>query len=150
MLLVPVQFFLRDLSPGAFCRVDSDLLQSQKIRPGIHHTAGNQNGRHIHSANAHQMGRNCLIAAGNEYTAVKGCGACVDLDEIRNGIPAGKGIIDAIMSLSHSVTDICGKVPGGFSAFLRNSRNRRLHQFQQMGAARMAVTEGTFHHDLGF
>ena len=45
-------------------------LQEAKL-PLYDPAAGDQNGRHIHPPDAHQVGRHALVAAGKEHTAVK-------------------------------------------------------------------------------
>ena len=144
------QLLFCDLSALTHGTVLSDLFQSEKIRSGIHHPSGNNNGRNVHSSHAHQMCRHAFVTACNKNPSVERRGVGVDLDHICDHIPGSKGIIDPVMSLGFPVADVRGKVSGPMSSGLGHSFSGLFHQFQQMSAAWVAVPESTLDHDLGF
>ena len=121
MLLIPGQLFFRNFAAGTLRRIDTDLFQREQIRAGVHHTACDENGRHVDSADSHQVCRHCFVAAGDEYAAVKRSRSGVDLNHVCNRVAAGKRIIDAVVSLCHAVTDIGSKIPSRFAAGLSDT-----------------------------
>ena len=150
ILFVKSQFFLCDLSALAHGIIHTDLLQGQKVRTCVHDTAGHDNGRDIDPSHPHQMCRHALVTACHKNTAVKRCSIGMDLDHIGDHISGRQGIVDPVVALGFPVTDICGEIPGAVSACLCNACPYLLHKFQEVPAAGMAVTKGTFNHNLRF
>ena len=74
----------------------------------------------------------------------------MDLDHVGDHISGSQGIIDPIVSLRFTVTDIGGKIPCPVSACLCDSGPCLFHKLQQVSAARVAVTKCTLDHNLGF
>ena len=159
VLLVPGELPGVDLPPLVLGGVDAHLLQGEQVLLdvlhlltqgiGVHDAAGDHDGGHVHPADAHQVGGHALVAAGDEHAAVKGGGPGMDLDHVADGVPAGQGVVDAVVALGHTVTDVGGEVAGRLAAVVLHAGHRLLHQAQQMGTARVAVAEGALHHDLG-
>ena len=147
-MLIIGQLFFRDFAPLVHGGIGPDLLQGQKIRPCLHNAACDYYRGHIQSGRSHQAGGNGFVTAGNEYTAVKAGGISMDFNHIGDHIPVCEGIIDPIMSLGNPVADIGGIVSGASSSGIFDSAHGFFHKLVQVGAPRMAVTEGAFHHDL--
>ena len=74
----------------------------------------------------------------------------MDLDQIGDGVPAGQGIVDAVVALAHSVADVGGEVEGGFGPGRVCGFLGLLGQAQQVGAARVALAVGALDEHLGF
>ena len=163
-MLVIIQLAVGD-DAGLFpCVKLADLLQRQQLvdgtggvvdhiffRQGVgfHDAAGDHDGAHLfQAANAHQHGGNGFVTTGNEHTAVIDAGVGLCLHQIDDGVTVGQGVVDAVMALCDAVTHIGGKIAGSLAAVVVDCLNRFLYELIQMGAARMAVTKGAFHHDL--
>ena len=118
---------------------------------GFHDAASDDDGAHfLEPPDAHQHGGNGLVAACDEYAAVKS--ACVRLrfHQIDDGFTVGEGVIDAVVSLCDTVAQIGGKIAGGFAAVLVDRLHGLSYKLIEMRAAGMAVAKGALHHDLGF
>ena len=118
--------------------------------PRVHHPARHQNGGHVDPPDAHQVGGHRLVAAGDEHATVKGRGHGVNLKHVGNHVPAGQGVVHAVVSLRHAVADVGGEVSRRPAARTGHGGHNLLRQAQQMRAAGMAVAKGAFHHDLRF
>ncbi len=149
-MLVEIHLFLCDLAPFIHRVIHTNLFQRQQIRSCIHNPSGHHDRRNVDTADCHQVGRHTLITACDKYSSVKRRGVCVDFHHICHHIPGRKGIIDPIVSLSFPVTDICTEIPRSMSSCPGCPRARLLRQFQQMTAARVAVTERALNDDLWF
>ena len=164
-MLVVIQLVIGDdagLLPGVEF---ADLLQGQQVVDGagriVHHillgqgvcfhdAAGDHDGAHVlQAADAHQHGRNGLVAAGDEHAAVVHAGVGLCFHQIDHCFPVGQGIIDAVMSLRDAIAHIGGKVPCGLAAVGVDRLHSLPDELVQMGAAGVAVTEGALHQDLG-
>ena len=164
VVLIVIQLAVGD-DAGLFpCVKFADLLQRQQLvdgtggvvdhiffrqSVGFHDTAGDHDGAHLfQAANAHQHGGNGFVTTGNEHTAVIDAGVGLCLHQIDDGVTVGQRVVYAVMALCDAVTHIGGKIAGSLAAVVVDCLNRFLYELIQMGAARMAVTKGAFHHDL--
>ena len=144
------QLLLCDLSSFTHSAIFSNLFQGQKVRAGIHNSSGHNDGRNIDSPHTHKMGRHSLIAACNKHPAVKRRSICMNFNHIGDHIPGCQRVIDAVVSLGFSVTDISGKISGSVSSGLSHPFSGLFHQFQQMSAAWMTISKSALDHNLGF
>lgn len=86
---------------------------------GFHDAAGDDDGAHfLEPPDAHQHGGNGLVAACDEYAAVKSACVRLRLHQIDDGFTVGEGVIDAVVSLCDTVAQIGCKIAGGFAAVL--------------------------------
>mgnify|MGYP000175825682 CR=1 FL=1 len=124
------------------------MFQRQQFRACPHGSAHNNDRRDIDPCQTHQVCRHSLITAGNKDASVKWGRIGVDLDHIRDHLTACKAEIDAIGSLTFTITDIGAVIPGTMPARILNSLAGSFDQFVQMSASRVAVAKGAFHDDL--
>ena len=118
---------------------------------GFHDAAGDDDGAHfLEPPDAHQHGGNGLVAACDEYAAVKSACVRLRLHQIDDGFTVGEGVIDAVVSLCDTVAQIGGKIAGGFAAVLVDRLHGLSYKLIEMRAAGMAVAKGALYHDLGF
>ena len=97
----------------------------------------------------HQHTRYNLVAGAEEHKTVKIMRTDHGFDGCGDQFALGENIMHAF-ALCHTVTNIGSKIPGSLTASFRHRRYRLLHQFQQMGAAGMAVAKGALHENLRF
>ncbi len=74
----------------------------------------------------------------------------MNLYHIGDHFPAGKAEIDAIRSLTLSVTDIGAEISGPMTSCFPDTFYYCIHQLIQVDASRMTVSISTFHNDLTF
>ena len=69
-------------------------------------------------------------------------------NHIGNHIPMGEGIVNSVMPLGDSVTDIRRKITRAPAARIPDPFHGFFHKKIQVRASRMAVPEGAFHKNL--
>ena len=166
ILLVVIKLFDRNL-PALFLRIKlSDLLKRQEFidcasriildifRSNLvclHHASGHNNRTHLlEFSDSHQHCRHRLITACNKHSSVKSDRISVNLNHVRNHITACQRIIDSVMSLRNSITDICCVIARCLSACILHTTDCLLYKLVEMGTSRMAVSKRALHKNLRF
>ena len=144
-MFVKFHLFFCDLSTFTHCIVLSNLLQCKKIRTCIHHTACHDNRRNIDSSYRHQMCRHSFITACNKYSTIKRSCICMNFNHICHHISGRQWIVDSIMSLCFSITDIRTEITSSETTCLCNTLSCLFDQIQKMSASRMTVTKRAFY-----
>ena len=129
---------------------DKDRVAVQHGRDAEFVRDGGQVHRRVGGAGDRGMDHDGLVAACDEYAAVKSACVRLRLHQIDDGFTVGEGVIDAVVSLCDTVAQIGGKIAGGFAAVLVDRLHGLSYKLIEMRAAGMAVAKGALYHDLGF
>ena len=149
VVLVIGELLPADLPTLALGAVRPDLLQGEQAGPRLHHAPGDHHRAQVGAADPHKHPGQALVAAGDEHARVEGGGVVVQLHHAGDHVPAGQGVVDAVVSLGLAVADVGDEIPGGLGPGLVRAPAGQLHQLQQMGAAGVAVSKGALHQNLG-
>ena len=150
MMFIIEELILGNLPSLIHRRIHTDLFQCQQIRSCFHYAAGNNHSRKIQPPDPHQNRRHGFITACNEHSRIKPGRISVNFNHVCNHISGSQRIIDPVMSLRDSVTNIRCKISCSLASLFGNSLYGSFHKKIQVCTSRMTVSKCTLHQNLRF